>query len=194
MGGLWPDALVQRCTVHKHRNLLAHAPRRLHDEISADYNDMIYAKTPKEIEAAPQVVHPQMATEVPRGRRQPGGGRRPAVHLHPVARASGNRRAPRMPSSGCTKNSSAASRRKPCCPRRRRRRCCSGRCSPPARSPCARSTGGTRLPSSPRFNALTLPHEAITSARRRRHHVNFHQLRYTTRGASRQSTGSAPPR
>ena len=47
---VWPDALVQRCTVHKHRNLLAHAPERLHEEISSDYNDMIYAKTAKEIE------------------------------------------------------------------------------------------------------------------------------------------------
>jgi putative transposase len=36
--------------VHKHRNLLAHAPERLHEEISADYNDMIYAGTSKEIE------------------------------------------------------------------------------------------------------------------------------------------------
>ena len=42
---------VQRCTVHKHRNLLAHAPERLHDEISADYNDMIYAATCEEVEA-----------------------------------------------------------------------------------------------------------------------------------------------
>jgi putative transposase len=41
---------VQRCTVHKHRNLLAHAPERLHDEITADYNDMIYATTREEIE------------------------------------------------------------------------------------------------------------------------------------------------
>ena len=41
---------VQRCTVHKHRNLLAHAPERLHDEITADYTDMIYAATPEEIE------------------------------------------------------------------------------------------------------------------------------------------------
>jgi len=39
----------QRCTVHKHRNLLAHAPDRLHDEITADYTDMIYAATPEEI-------------------------------------------------------------------------------------------------------------------------------------------------
>jgi len=35
--------------VHKHRNLLAHAPERLHDEITADYTDMIYADTPQEI-------------------------------------------------------------------------------------------------------------------------------------------------
>src|SRR5260370_541143 len=42
---------VQRWTVHKHRNLFAHAPERLHDEITADYNDMIYATTPEEIEA-----------------------------------------------------------------------------------------------------------------------------------------------
>lgn len=50
LGLVWPAALVQRCTVHKHRNLLAHAPERLHAEISADYNNMIYAKTAKEIE------------------------------------------------------------------------------------------------------------------------------------------------
>src|SRR5438477_7649918 len=50
LGLVWPEALVQRCTVQKHRNLLAHAPERLHEEISADYNDMIYAKTTKEME------------------------------------------------------------------------------------------------------------------------------------------------
>ena len=41
---------TQRCTVHKHRNLLAHAPDHLHEEVSADYTDMIYAETAKEIE------------------------------------------------------------------------------------------------------------------------------------------------
>jgi transposase-like protein len=51
LAALWPDAPVQRCTVHKHRNLLAHAPDRLHEEVSADYNDMIYAATPQEIAA-----------------------------------------------------------------------------------------------------------------------------------------------
>jgi transposase-like protein len=48
---LWPEILVQRCTVHKHRNLLAHAPNRLHEELSADYRDMIYAATKHEVEA-----------------------------------------------------------------------------------------------------------------------------------------------
>lgn len=51
LAALWPQALVQRCTVHKHRNLLAHAPKKLHDELSADYTDMIYAKTANEVEA-----------------------------------------------------------------------------------------------------------------------------------------------
>jgi putative transposase len=50
LAALWPDAPVQRCTVHKHRNLLAHAPDRLHEELSADFNDMIYATTKQEIE------------------------------------------------------------------------------------------------------------------------------------------------
>lgn len=51
LAALWPDAPVQRCTVHKHRNLLAHAPERLHEEISNDYRDMIYAATRQEVEA-----------------------------------------------------------------------------------------------------------------------------------------------
>jgi len=51
LAALWPGVPAQRCTVHKHRNLLAHAPEALHEEVSADYADMVYAATPKEIEA-----------------------------------------------------------------------------------------------------------------------------------------------
>ena len=43
LAALWSDMPVQRRTVHKHRNLLAHAPDRLHEDISADYYDVIYA-------------------------------------------------------------------------------------------------------------------------------------------------------
>jgi putative transposase len=50
LAAVWDGVPVQRCTVHKHRNLLAHAPERLHEEVTADYTDMIYAATPEEIE------------------------------------------------------------------------------------------------------------------------------------------------
>jgi transposase-like protein len=49
LAALWPDVPVQRCTVHKHRNLLAHAPEALHEEITADYTDMVYAETAKAV-------------------------------------------------------------------------------------------------------------------------------------------------
>ena len=51
LAALWPDVPAQRCTVHKHRNLLAHAPEALHEEVSADYTDMIYAETAKAVQA-----------------------------------------------------------------------------------------------------------------------------------------------
>ena len=50
LAALWPEVPTQRCTVHKHRNLLAHAPDHLHEEVSADYTDMIYAEDAEEIE------------------------------------------------------------------------------------------------------------------------------------------------
>ena len=48
IAAVWDGVPVQRCTV---RNLLAHAPESLHEEITADYNDMIYAATREEVEA-----------------------------------------------------------------------------------------------------------------------------------------------
>jgi putative transposase len=51
LAGLWGDVPVQRCTVHKERNLLAHAPKHLHDEIKADFNDMMHAKAAAEVVA-----------------------------------------------------------------------------------------------------------------------------------------------
>src|ERR1700674_4095719 len=51
LAAVWEGVPLQRCTVHKHRNLLAHAPERLHDEVTADYTDMIYAETREEVEA-----------------------------------------------------------------------------------------------------------------------------------------------
>ena len=82
IGATMAPALV--CTVHKHRNLLAHAPERLHEEITADYTDMIYAATRQEIEAG------RKALPVPDGIRlvyQPPyspQSLQPAEHLWPL--------------------------------------------------------------------------------------------------------------
>lgn len=54
LASLWPAVPVQRCTVHKHRNLLAHAPKKLHDELTADYTAMIYAPTAEAVIAKRQ--------------------------------------------------------------------------------------------------------------------------------------------
>jgi transposase-like protein len=52
LGRLWPGLPLQRCVVHKLWNLLAHAPKRLHDEIRADYHAIIYAEEPAAARAA----------------------------------------------------------------------------------------------------------------------------------------------
>ncbi len=45
---VWPKAPVQRCTVHKERNLLAKAPEGLQEELKADYSRMMYADSAEE--------------------------------------------------------------------------------------------------------------------------------------------------
>lgn len=55
LASLWDDVLVQRCTVHKERNLLAHAPKHLHDEIKAEFNDMVHAGSAAEVVAKRKV-------------------------------------------------------------------------------------------------------------------------------------------
>jgi transposase-like protein len=45
VGQTWPGAAVQRCVVHKLRNLEAHAPKRLVPEIRADFRAITEAET-----------------------------------------------------------------------------------------------------------------------------------------------------
>jgi len=40
----WPTAKVQRCTLHKWRNLKEHCPRHAHGELKRDYDRILYAK------------------------------------------------------------------------------------------------------------------------------------------------------
>ena len=136
LAALWPDVPAQRCTVHKHRNLLAHAPDRLHEEISADYTDMIYAATPTEVaerrKAFLRKWRLKCRAVADSLEERPGTSCSPS---RACRRANGSRPGPPMRSSACTRSSSGGSRPKPCCPRRKQPPCCSGRSSPRARSP-----------------------------------------------------------
>lgn len=49
---VWPGVRVQRCTVHKLRNLLAHAPRHAHELVREDYHRIVYAASAAEAVAA----------------------------------------------------------------------------------------------------------------------------------------------
>src|SRR5262245_10960518 len=41
----WPGIAVQRCTVHKLRNLQRHAPRHALEEVKSDYHRIVYAES-----------------------------------------------------------------------------------------------------------------------------------------------------
>jgi len=42
---VWLGVKIQRCTFHKQRNLLEHAPKHAHEEVLEDYHRIVYAKT-----------------------------------------------------------------------------------------------------------------------------------------------------
>lgn len=48
----WPGVAVQRCTVHKLRNLLRYAPRHAAEEVKADYHRIVYAASEAEARTA----------------------------------------------------------------------------------------------------------------------------------------------
>jgi transposase-like protein len=52
IGAVWPQASVQRCAVHKLRNLLAHAPKHAHDLVREDFHRIVYAETASAAETA----------------------------------------------------------------------------------------------------------------------------------------------
>ena len=59
--------------MHKHRNLLAHAPEALHEEVSADYTDMIYVARPGDARHREQSLEPALGAGADGAqRRRPG--------------------------------------------------------------------------------------------------------------------------
>ena len=129
----WPRSCERKERSTSNHNLLAHTPERLHEEISNDYRDMIYAATRQEIEARRKAFLRKCgsnATPSPTASRKPATGCSPSRAFR---RANGNRSAHPTRSNDCTKGSSAGLRPKPCCPAPKRPPCCSGRWSPWAR-------------------------------------------------------------
>lgn len=49
---VWPGIDIQRCTFHKSQNLMQHAPKHAHAEVTEDYNRIVYAKTLEGAESA----------------------------------------------------------------------------------------------------------------------------------------------
>ncbi len=125
LAALWPDALVQRCTVHKHRNLLAHAPERLHEEISNDYRDMICAATRQEVEARRKAFIPKwrLKCRAVADSLEEAGDRLFTFTRFPPSQWKSIRTSR---SSACMRSSSAGSRPRPSCPAPTPPPCCSG--------------------------------------------------------------------
>jgi putative transposase len=84
IAAVWDRVPVQRCTVHKHRNLLAYAPERLHEEITADYLQRYDLRgNARGDRNAPQNLHPQVAAQAPTASRKPETGSSPLPALPP---------------------------------------------------------------------------------------------------------------
>src|SRR3981081_150930 len=87
-----------------------------------------------------------------------------------------------MQLSGCTRSSNEGSKHRPCCRLQILPPCCSGRCSPQARSICAKLMAGRHSPQSPSISQLTSQPETIPSCDRRSRHAKFqpHRGRHRT--------------
>ena len=161
---------VQRCTVHKHRNLLAHAPERLHEEISNDYRDMIYAATRGEVETRRKafIRKWRLKSRVVADSLEEAGNRLFTFTRFPPSQWKSIRT-----SNAIERLHEEFKRRiktRPCCPAPKPPPCCSGRCSPQDRSSCARSTEGTPSPRNQTIRSLTSPHDRIPSCRPKTRH------------------------
>jgi transposase-like protein len=178
IAAVWDGVPVQRCTVHKHRNLLAHAPERLHEEISADYTDMIYAATPEEIEARRKAFirkwrlrHRAVADSLEEaGDRLFTFTRLPPSQWRSVRTTNAIERLHeefkrRIKTQTVLPSAETAAM-------------LFWRCSRPVRSTCAKSMDGRRSPQSPLISQLTSPLDPIPSCYRRSRRANSNHIRY----------------
>ena len=117
---------IQRCTAHKLRNLAGQgagaAARGARRGLPPD--DLRRDGDRRRAGAHP--IHEEVAAALSGGGREPGRGRRRALHLSALSRRrSGRRCGRRTRSSASTRSSAAAPRRKPACPAKTPCSCCS---------------------------------------------------------------------
>jgi len=178
LASLWDDVPVQRCTVHKERNLLAHAPKHLHDAIKAEFNDRMHAKTAAEVLARRQAF---LARWKQRCRAVADSLEEARERLFTFLRYPPEQWRSLRTTNAIERLHEEFKRRiKTQCllPCAEIAPCCSGRSWPRVRSPCAGSMAGP--PSTAHPPILTSPpepdHHAVPDPRR----ANFHHLRDTT--------------
>ena len=162
LAALWSDIPVQRCTVHKHRNLLAHALDRLHDELSADYKDRIYVGTKQEIETKRKafIRKWRLKCKAVADSLEEAGDKLFTFTRFPKSQWKSIRT-----SNAIERLHEEFKRRiktQTVCLPRKLPRCCSGPCWLLARSRCARWTVGKASPRGLPIKSLTLPHDQIS--------------------------------
>ena len=150
LASLWNDVPVQRCTVHKERNLLAHAPKHLHDEIKADFDHMMNAKAAAEVVVRRKAFLAKWklrCRSVATSLEEAGERLFTFVRYPPEQwRSVRTDERDRAPARGVQ---AAESRRSACCPVPRPPPCCSGRCSASGQITMRRVDGWQTLERSP---------------------------------------------
>ena len=192
---------IQRCTLHKHRNPLAHAPQSLHDELDGDYRDMIHAPTGSDVQERPTAFLGQWRSSgapSPIALQKPVSGCSAAsIYIRPC----GKRCVPPMPLNRTTGSCAAGSKPGPSSPVPRPCPCSSGHCRHQGKIQMRKVDGWAHsaTPSSP--SPLTwLPDSATTTSLGEQPSGNPHHLRDTANlqggacipGQPRSSCASAP--
>ncbi len=176
---LLPSGPVCPCRPHRPQaqKPVAHAPKRLHDEITADYTDVIYAPTREEIETRRKAFirkwrlkHRAVADSLEEaGERLFAFTRLPPTQWRSVRTTNAIERLHeefkrRIKTQTVLPSADTAAI------------CRSGRCLHPVRSTCARSTAGKRSPPNQSISRLTSPPETIPSYDRRARHTNSNHI------------------
>lgn len=81
VGLVWPRATVQRCCVHKLRNLERKAPKHALADIRDDFHRIVYAASAAAARAAFYSLRAHVGQTLPRGGDEPAGRWRRAAHI-----------------------------------------------------------------------------------------------------------------